>query len=234
MGGYPTIYVRSTIPRIYTPNRASVQPQRTVFRHFRLSTSTVSSGQPGDGMPCHPRRTNKHGRTVCSVGGDAFGASGASVSRRIAYLTEFNPQCANCSAESAQLFPARTADARRLIGMIRADWHFGRGRTCAALAESLPPPGPMAYRSPTTSSCIRPTLHTCRVNLAMSCTPASDSLILELEIRQDDALRQLVELEQRIEAVLRQALPADGRRIAPPQANSPSPPATQTPAARAA
>lgn len=47
---------------------------------------------------------------------------------------------------------------------------------------------------------------------AMTFQPDSVSLILELEARQDDALRRLVELDERIEAVLKAALPS----IAPP------------------
>lgn len=39
----------------------------------------------------------------------------------------------------------------------------------------------------------------------------TDSLILDLEARQEAALRQLIELEQRIEAVLRDAQPAAAR-----------------------
>jgi hypothetical protein len=53
-------------------------------------------------------------------------------------------------------------------------------------------------------------------------TPA-DSFILDLEARQEAALRQLIELEQRLEAVLREAQPAIARPLAqaqfePPQA----------------
>jgi hypothetical protein len=68
----------------------------------------------------------------------------------------------------------------------------------------------------------------------MSCIPASDSLILELENRQDDALRQLVELERRIEAVLRQALPATGPRITQPDLGPASSAGNPASAARAA
>jgi hypothetical protein len=39
----------------------------------------------------------------------------------------------------------------------------------------------------------------------------TDSLILDLEARQEAALRLLIELEERIEAVLREAQPATGR-----------------------
>ncbi|MGD9722412.1 MAG: hypothetical protein AB7O59_12985 [Pirellulales bacterium] len=42
----------------------------------------------------------------------------------------------------------------------------------------------------------------------MSAAAEAESRILDLEARHDDALRQLSELEARLEAVLKEALPA--------------------------
>ncbi len=42
----------------------------------------------------------------------------------------------------------------------------------------------------------------------MNATPDSLAHVVELEARQDEAMRQLVELDERIEAVLREAMPS--------------------------
>jgi hypothetical protein len=67
--------------------------------------------------------------------------------------------------------------------------------------------------------------------------PASVSLLLEIEARQDEVLRQLAELDERLERVLaecsafcrpgeRQTLPLSAE-VAPPAAHSPSLPAVK-------